>query len=90
MAFLTAIDFSASDKGPNFLIIIIFSYSNFAFPETRRTIIMHILEMHIIEWMGTYNAGLGLIGTEAIHAHFKQVMAVWQSAVAKTRHARAL
>ena len=38
---------------------------------------MHILEMHIIEWMSTYNAGLGLMGeqgTEAIHAHFKQVV----------------
>ena len=34
---------------------------------------MHILEMHIIEWMSTYNAGLGLMGeqgTEAIHAHY--------------------
>ena len=55
---------------------------------------MHILEMHIIEWMSTYNAGLGLMseqGTEALHAHFKQVvcMAVWQSAVAKMHHARA-
>ena len=42
---------------------------------------MHILEMHIIEWMSTYNAGpiagLGLMGEqgiEAIHAHFKQVV----------------
>ena len=54
---------------------------------------MHILEMHIIEWMSTYNAGFGLMGeqgTEVIHAHFKQVMAVWQSAVAKTHLARAL
>ena len=53
---------------------------------------MHILEMHIIEWMSTtYNAGLGLMGeqgTEAIHAHFKQVYGK-QSAVAKMHHARA-
>ena len=67
-----------SDKGANFIFIFIFSYSNFAFPETNRTIKMHIvLEMHIIEWMSTYNAGLGLMGeqgTEAIHAHFKQVV----------------
>ena len=25
---------------------------------------MHILEMHIIEWMSTYNAGLGLMGEQ--------------------------
>ena len=65
-----------------------FSYSDFAFPGTKMTIKMHILEMHIIEWMSTYNAGLGLMGeqgTEAIHAHFKQScigpgrMAVWQT-----------
>ena len=37
---------------------------------------MHILEMHIIKWMNTYNAGFGLMGeqgTEAIHAHFNKL-----------------
>ena len=41
---------------------------------------MHILEMHINEWMEAYNAGFGLMseqGTEAIHAHFNGCMAVW-------------
>ena len=33
---------------------------------------MHILEMHVNEWMEAYNAGFALMGeqgTEAIHAH---------------------
>ena len=29
---------------------------------------MHILEMHIIEWMSTYNAGLGLMGEQGTEA----------------------
>ena len=37
---------------------------------------IHILEMHVNEWMEAYNAGFALMGeqgTEAIHAHFNKL-----------------
>ena len=48
--------------------------------EQRRTVKMHILEMHNIEWMSTYNAGFGLMGeqgTDAIHAHFNKLYRIY-------------
>ena len=57
-----------------------FSYIGHACPGNKRTVKMHILEMHISEWM---SAGFGLMGeqgTEAIHAtsiNCTGHMAVW-------------
>ncbi|KAL5496438.1 hypothetical protein EMCRGX_G012721 [Ephydatia muelleri] len=53
-----------------------FGYLDTTFPGIKRTVKMHILEMHVNEWMEAYNAGFALMGeqgTEAIHAHFNKL-----------------
>ena len=40
----------------------------------KRTVKMHLLEDHIMEWMSTHQAGCGLMGeqgVESIHAKFR-------------------
>ena len=54
---------------------------------------MHILEMHISEWMSTYNAGFGLMGeqgTEAIYAHFNKLYRTYGSMVNKLQRLKCI
>ncbi|KAL5469048.1 hypothetical protein EMCRGX_G030239 [Ephydatia muelleri] len=53
-----------------------FGYLDTTFPGIKRMVKIHILEMHVNEWMEAYNAGFALMGeqgTEAIHAHFNKL-----------------
>ena len=58
-----------------FLTSFIAFITNFdsAFPGTKRTVKMHILEMHNIEWMSTYKAGFGLMGEKGTNVHFNKL-----------------